>query len=384
MLTVAGVTAIVMLAATALTLALTDHEQRRMDAFGAAAAHALSQLAAEPLMRRDRMHLGVIGNRLAEAPEISGVASYTPDDRVLASTGSTGTPRYEAPVTVDGNVVGHVRVTLDAAAFAEGSAARALALVAIAMLTPLLVATGWALARAFREDRLPLVPPRPSWLRLRRSVSATDDPATAPAAPPPDPAPDIRHYLLAVNLYNQLTLDPTHREFELSLCTELAEAVAEVHHGQVVALPGTGILVDFDHMDTPDRAFDVVCAAFTLIRLLHDEAPFGHYRLGMNMTQRPADEALPLDDPVIADAALLSALGKDGSLAVAAPLVHALGDAARLTARPLANPLLDELTTSTRDCMLVTGVCPPHAAAVVEEAEALKAQREATSNPSTF
>lgn len=366
--------------AAQIILMVTDRQQQRMDRFGNVAAGTLAQLVVEPLMHQDRMHLGVIGNRLAATPEISGVASYALDDRELASTGDMDGPQYTAPVIIDDNVVGHVRITLDPESFVEGGAGRLSALLVTALLVALAIAIAWSLAGAVRRGDLAASPAH----RARPPSAPERGAATDPIADVHQPAPEIRHYLLAVNLYNQLSLPPNEREFEQSLCVELAESVAEIYQGQVVALPGIGTLVDFDHTDDEDRAFDVICAAFTLIRLLSYEAPFGHYRLGLNLTERPADEPLPIDDPAIADAALLSALARDGTLAVSAPFSRAMSDQERLMVQPLVNPLLDELTASSSGCLLVADLQPPFRALVAQQADQLKSQRATISSPSTF
>ncbi|MFW6094576.1 MAG: hypothetical protein ACODAC_11435, partial [Pseudomonadota bacterium] len=71
---------------------VTDDAPARRDRFGAATARALAELAVEPMMKQDRLHLGVLGNRLVETPEVAGVATYSADDRVLASTGTLDAP----------------------------------------------------------------------------------------------------------------------------------------------------------------------------------------------------------------------------------------------------------------------------------------------------
>ena len=384
-LAAAAATAVLILLAVQLTLLVTDHERDRMDRFGTAAVRALAELAVEPLMRQDRLHLGVIGNRLAETPEISGVASLSSDHEVLASTGDLQGPQYTRPVTIDDSIVGYVRVALHPPAFTGSSRARNLALLAAAVLIPLLVAVGWTLAAAARSGTLgAALPTRPRW--AQRSERTDSRSAPEPSGEPEEPQPtvEISHYLLAVNLYNQFTLGVNEREFELSLCLELADAVAELYQGQVVNLPGRGVLLDFDDSEDEDRPFQVLCAAFLLTRLLHDEAPFGHYRLGLNMVRRCASEAVPLDDPAVADAALLSALARDGTLAVSAPFAEAMGDCERYLSQPLVNPLLDDLLTSSAGCYLVTGLILPFATQVVQQAEQLKIQRDPISSPSTF
>lgn len=383
-LAVAAVTVLTTALVLWLVLSLTSREEQRMEAFGAAAARGLAELAVQPVMRQDRMHLGVIANRLAELPEIRGVASYSADNQLLTTTGDVQGPHHTQPVTADERIVGYVRVALEPQAFAVSHPARTAVLLGALLVIPFAVAVGWSVGRAARQGRIgPLLPQR----RSRHAAEAGDPADTAQAdehAEAPDPPPLIRHYLLAVNLYNQLTLLPTEREFELSLCTELAESVAEIYQGQVVNLPGVGILVDFDHTDDDDRAFQVVCGAFLLARLLRDEAPFGSYRLGLNLVENPADEALPLDHEAVADAALLSALAKNLFLAMSGPCFAALQGRERLQARPLHNPLLDQLSTSDPGCYLVTELEPSCAGLVLQQAEQLRSQRDAISNPSTF
>jgi uncharacterized membrane protein affecting hemolysin expression len=384
-LAVSAVTVLVTMLMMLLVVSLTSREEQRLDDFGSAAARALAELAVQPLMQQDRMHLGVIANRLAELPEIRGVASYSADNQLLTTTGDLRGPHHTQPVTVDDSIVGYVRVALEPEAFTSGHPARSTALLLAALLIPFVVAVGWSMARAARQGRLTL----PASMTTRRHTlhepPSTTDSADSDVTPEDqEPPPDVRHYLLAVNFYNQLSLSASEREFESSLCTELAEAVAEIYQGQVVKLPGVGTLVDFDHVDDDDRAFQVICGAFVLARLLRDEAPFGIYRLGLNVIEQPADETLPLDHEAVADTALLSALAKDMTLAVSQQCFDIVVDSDRLHTRPLHNPLLEQLSTSTPGCRLITDLEPSYTSLVVQQAESLRSQREAISNPSTF
>lgn len=359
-----------------LIITLTDRQDARTANFGDALARATAELAVEPMIRDDRMHLGVIGNRLSEAPEVRGVATYDAGERLLASTGDLPPPHFTAPVVVDAEIIGYVRVAVDPGALAAAHPARAPALLAAALLLPLLVAVGTTLARTLPGGAA-------AWQRREPagSGSVSEDAAAPPVADEPI---STRHYLLAVNLYNQLSLQPTEREFELSLCMELADAVAGVYQGQVVALPGVGVLLDFDDTGDPDRPVAVIRAAFLLSRLLREEAPFGIYRLGLNVAECPAEHALPLNDPAVADAALLSALAKDLNLAVAEPCMASLAGSERVTSSCLINPLLDELATSGPGCALITGLAPEDNVTLAREMEALRSQREAITSPSAL
>lgn len=401
MLTVAALTALVTLAGVALALALTDPTAARMERFGTTTTQALAKLAVEPLLEQNRLHLAVIGNRLAALPEIAGVASLSADQRTLATTGTLGQPQFSAPVTIDDSIVGYVRVALNAEAFRTANTPRTVALVIAAALAALAVAVGLAVAGAARRgDVAELLGRRPAWLGNRTGRPATEeDPAAGTEPDTPPPAADVPHYLLAVNLYNQLSLKGDQRDYELSLARELAEAVAEQNQAQVRALPGVGVLVDFVPGFPPageqpvgdqpageyeDRPHQVLCAAFALARLLHEESPFGRYRLGAHLILAAPDAELTPEDDAVADAALLSALAPDMTLAVSQPFAAALAPMDGMTARALVNPLLDQLGSSSPDCHLITALEEPYAAMATEQAEQLEAQREATSSPSTF
>ncbi len=375
------------------TWSLLDPRDERMDRFGAATVGALGQLCIEPLLKQDLLHLGVIGNRLVELDAVAAVATYTVDNQLLTLTGVMEGPQYSESISIDGTIVGHVRIALDPAAFDSGITApenRSL----VTTLTALIIlgsAFGAAilvpLLREWRAGRLVFRAPNlRDRMRNRGNQdapaqdAAEEDASTVEAEPPPT----VLHFLLGVNLYNQLSLKGVEREFELSLCTELAEAVALEYQGQVVSLPGLGALVDFDDTDQEDRAFQIVCASFALSRLLRDEAPFGIYRLGLHLVSRAGDEPLPVDHPAVRDVALLSALARDNTLAISESMVDAIDQPERLVARPMANVLLEELSTSGPDCQLVTDLAGPEKAQVLQLVDSLKTQRDSIASESTF
>jgi len=390
-----GALASALLTALLLMLAWTllDPRDERMDRYGEATVAALGDLCMEPLLKQDLLHLGVIGNRMVELDEVAGVATYTSDEQLLTLTGQIESPEYRRAISIEGSVVGHVRIALDPAAF-DGSitdpAKRSTVLTvtfSIVIGAGLLVAMLASVLREWRAGRLELRAPDLG-ARIRRvragAGALAEEEIEEEPEPEPEPPEPIRHYLLGVNLYNQLSLKGVEREFELSLCTELAEAVALRYQGQVVSLPALGALVDFDHTDTEDRAFQIVCAGFALSRLLGDEAPFGHYRLALHLTTRPGDEPLPLDHPAVRDVALLSALAKDDTLAISQTLYEALERTERLETRSMSNVLLDELTTSGPGCRIVTDLEATEKSQVLQLVDSLKTQRDSMASESTF
>jgi hypothetical protein len=348
----------------------------------------------EPLLKQDLLHLGVIGNRMVALDEIAGVATYTVDDQLLTRSGAMEGPQYTKSISIEGTEVGRVRIALNPAIFdgmladpAKRPIVTTLAAL-IVLICALVTAASLTAYREWRAGRLVVRLPDLGDRLRRRMQSAVETEQESAAAEVEDAAPEppqeIRHYLLGVNLYNQLSLKGVEREFELSLCTELAEAVALEYQGQVVSLPGLGALVDFDHTDAEDRAFEIVCAGFALARLLRDEAPFGNYRLALHVASRPGDEPLPLDHPAVRDVALLSALARDGTLALSETLVAALQGVDRLEARPMVNVLLDELVTSGAHCQIVTDLATPDKTRVLQLVDSLKTQRDSIASESTF
>ncbi len=363
---------------------LTDQQQARVDRFGESIADILAGLSIEPLLKQDRMHLGVLSNRVTEAPEVSGVGVFTLDDQVLALSGELGSPQYTRTVAFDDSVVGYVRVSLNRTAFADGleHTGRALGILLVIVISPLLVAAGLTLKGQLRSGALTSYGSKPPEA-MDAEMGEADD-GTADEAMVEESAIEIRHYLLAVNLHNQLSLSPGEREFELSLCLECAEDVTSLYQGQVVQLPGVGVLIDFDHTQDPDRAFQVVCAAMVLARVLREESSFGVYRLGLHLITRPADESLSLDDPAVADAALLSALAKELNLATSGSCHAAFTRLERLDIQAITHPLLDQLTTCPHECYLVTDLAPNYRTLVLQQTETLTGQRRSTARESTF
>jgi hypothetical protein len=185
-------------------------QEEDRQALGESLAAGLAGLAVEPLTNRDRIALGVLANRLVALEQISGITVYTVDDEMLAISGDNqrGRPVTQA-ITQDNNVVGYVRIMLipNPASAGDGYTAQGLA---ITLLIPLLIVGLWQLP----------------WQRLRLPAAPLEVvPIAAPEAKPPPP---VAHGLLAVNLFNQLTLKPDVREWELAHALAVAESVADL------------------------------------------------------------------------------------------------------------------------------------------------------------
>ncbi|MFB3106158.1 MAG: hypothetical protein ACE1ZA_14735 [Pseudomonadales bacterium] len=344
---------------------LTDEREARLEQFGSSIAKSLAYLCVEPLMKQDRIHLGVLTNRVAEIPEVVGVAIYTVDDKVMALSGTPANgANYTEMVTSGDTIVGYVKLSVDRLAFERGdSSARSLRYslsALVILLTPFFILVVSNVNNNRKLTR-----------RIIPTQSQDDQAETRP------------HYLLAINLYNQLNMTPAEGELELAYGLTMAEQVANLYQGHAVYLPGTGILVGFEHNEGHDRAFQVMCAAFVLVHLLDEDAGRGTYRLAVHELLLPGNKNLEVSAPEVADTVLLSALAKYKTVAVSDRFYVRILRRERLLSQRLDNPLLAELTTA-QACYLITGLSRAYADLITQQVERLTAQGDSTTSESTL
>jgi uncharacterized membrane protein affecting hemolysin expression len=352
-------------------LSLHDHDTARAaddQALGQALAAGLARLAVEPLANRDRIALGVLANRLVALDQINGITVYTVDDEMLAISGDTqrGQTVTEA-ITRDNSVVGYVRIMLAAPAGASGTENRWMA-IAVMSFSPLLLVALWQLP--WQQFRL-----TSAHRKINSEIHLSE----------PEPAAPVAHTLLAVNLFNQLTLKPELRDRELSHAHHVAEAVAERYDAEVVSLPGTGLLLHFAGSDAPDRPYQTLCAAFLLARLLFKENSHGQYRLGLHTVMLVDDEEPLLEMLEVQDTALLSAVARPATLAVSHALFQSIPDPSRVVATPMRNRLLNQLESTAAEAWLVSGVDEFSQLQIEQHADNLSySSAAATPSESTF
>lgn len=338
--------------------ALNDPDQLRHDAYGRSMSTGLAQLAIEPLLTHDRITLGVIANQAADIPGVSGVEIVTVNEQALASSGSLSNARvYQSPVTFNDQIMGAVRVALSEPPSHLGDA------VAVAAVT--LIAAPF-LALALLSIRLqPPLPRQPARLEVELHT------------------PRERHFLVAVNLYDQLGMEPTQRVAELNYARIAAGKVAGLYGGDVENLPGTGLLLDFNDGGDADRPWQVLSAAAVLSELLDEEA--GDYRVAIHVGDAPVGHRVLLDEQAVGDAALLSALAKPATLAASSVFSACLDRGGELVERTvIEHPLLEELATVGPDSVLITALSAPQQDLVQHQAAHLAGHRPATASESTF
>ena len=322
-----------------------------MARFGETAARDIAFLAAEPLLRQDRIRLSLLAGRMVKHPEVRRIAIHTVDEQPFVVVGASA-PRdaspYAKPVMVDATVVGNVRITLNADTFGL-PVRQLLAETWFYWLAGLVIVAGafqcgWLLATRLRQSR------------------AAADIASCESAVDSDAATDMATCLLVANLFKCAgpTLDQRERVLREGLA--IAEQVAASHDGVASKLPDTGLLLAFDATERNDRAFDVVCAALDLRRRLvawqteqtsRHEMPFDAAPLPFRYCIDATTEALgthaqALDaEPRIRAIVLLASLARDGEIIICERAYADLAEPERLVLDDFNNPAVALVSDET-------------------------------------
>jgi len=347
-----------------LLWSLSRDEEAHIDQFGGAIVGALSSQIVEPLVNRDLIHLGVLINRVSALPAVNGASVHGIDSEPLALSGDLNSGRvFIEQVVGNGRSLGVLRIHVDESRFDTGlSFAFLLASAVWITLVPLVVLGASQISLSALDFRTS----RPSAAEARQAAAEV-----LAALPEPDPEPC---YLVTVNLFNQLSLTPDQCEGELAFARMTAERVAALHHGEVLSLPGTGLLLAFDGGHSDDRPFHVLCAAFALCRLLAEGESLGRYRLGVHMLTLEADEDLSVSADPVKDAAILSALAKDNTIIASRALVDQVPYQQRLVLEDMRHPLLEELETIGGGAALAKALAPPHDDLIAQQLLELKGE----------
>ena len=342
-----------LLAGWALETERRASEQAR---FGTALAAQLAARAEEPLLRQDRVSLGVATNRVAARAEVRQVAIHTMDGRPYVVAGEPpgpGATVFVEPVEVADEVAAEVRVALNDGAFGTPFA-RALAIAWPFWAVGLTVTLALALfgGRAF------------AWWR-----GAAQAPDARTAAPPAAATvePPAGATLVVANLFaDAATLQGAPAD-ALAAAANIAERVATVYGAQAATLPGTGCALTFRDDAGPDRHFNAVCATLLLRRLLERwqaaAAPQGEGEARGHLFRYAVDHfagAVPVPSELpgaeaASEVLLLSSFVHNGEIVIGESAL-ALAGAERLVVEPLDNPAARALTTAAIPGGLVRGV----------------------------
>lgn len=333
--------------AVALTTWHVVNDQWRvaaMDRYGGALAEDLAHLALEPLLSQDRIRLGVLAERLARRPEVRRIAVYTVDNRLFVVAGeahSADVPTFIRPIAVQDTVAGDVQVALNADRFG---------LSVIGLLE-----RGWfAILGGF--VLVVVVAAYISHASRQRQRARSE----AEVGPPPEPT-----YMLVANLIAAKGTSATQRSRTLRRGMAVAERIANLYAGQAEQASDSGVLLRFRATSTPERGFEVVCAALLLRRMLNgldrsngDDLPslsaddarsIAPFRYGLDLSGNGASTDAGSTGPTarvspFANVLLLSSLAPPGELAIGETAYDAIDRPLRLKVDDLDNPATQALS----------------------------------------
>ena len=240
--------AVAVSAATELYFA---HERNleAMERFGQQTVDGLAVLAAESMLRRDRIRLGLLATHLIEREKLRSVEIYASDGAPLVVEGSprTDAPAYTQHAAIEDTAAGRVRITLDAERFrapAETLLARSAGFLAAGLL--LVVGGAYFYARPRPRDHF---------------ASAADD---------ADEAEGGGEFVVVASVFPRRAAETESGAEAVARAVSIAERVANLYAGEAVPWREAGVALKFRGTPSEDRAFDVVCAALLLGRLLSE------------------------------------------------------------------------------------------------------------------
>ena len=278
-----------------------------MAQFGKAAAREVAFLAAEPLLRQDRIRLGLLAGRMVERRQIRRIAIHTADEQLFVVVGASagrGGSLFSEPVAVENVVAGEVRMTLDADAFGL-PAQRLLAETWLYWLAGLVLVAG-----ALQGGSLLATRPRPA--------------AGAEDVAPPTATTDQHAgtYLLVASLFRRAGVSADDRKRTLGAALAIAEQVAAEYGGAAAELLGNSLLLAFEPAEGGDRALEVVAAALDLRQRLEANQPAScaatpaSFRYCLDAIEQPLgdDPQALAAKPHARAVVLLSSLAPDGEI----------------------------------------------------------------------
>lgn len=348
-----------------------QHNVRAMERFGSQLADDLAYFAVEPMMRSDRIRLGLLAKRMADRPEVRSIEMYNVDGTELVIEGS---PRpdgaaYLSQVAIQNTVAGHVRVMLRADQFQPATSAFLRQSWALLLAGFVVVAgVGYGYGRLSTRER--------------RAAMAAE-----PRHDDPEPS---RFYVLVATVFPHSDADADASAELLQRSMAIAERVANLYAAEAVPWRDTGLAVLFPASSSDDRAFEVVCAALLIQRLLgapqHKDEPGDaapptpeplprQFRLGLDLvTGDWVDDQSAVVDAASAEAvAVLGSLAPDGALVLGRAAYGAVGNAERIRLQPFANAAFETLSGTAVPEGIVVGTDTSHDELIAQQAEMVTA-----------
>ena len=351
-----------------------------MSTLGAQMTNDLAYHAVEPMMLPDRIRLGLLASRLVKRPEVRSVEMYSVDGTPLVVEGNARPDgvAYVSQVAIQNTVAGHVRVTLHAEHFR--------------LPISLLVTQAWPSLGAGFILTVGCI------YFGGRIVASRRRPV--PAGTPKPDEPDRENgqvYLLLATLFRAGELSHQERQHRLRHGMSIAERVANLYAGDALAWSDGGVALAFQATTSADRAFEVVCAAMLVQRLLNEQSTTDAPPAAAadDKPEKPGDSAsrpfrLALDlvedswrdrPESIADAqpaqvlAVLASLAPNGGLVIGNAAFAAIDEPERLELRAFENPAVQALLNEAVPRGIVTGTDADHEALIARQAELIAATR---------
>lgn len=345
-----------------------------MSRYGNAVAEDLAHHAVDPLLRRDRIQLGLLTNRVAARPEVRRIAIHTVDEKLFVVAGSTASgsaPTYIRPITVQDTVAGELNVMLNADSFA-------VPITRVIADSWQFVLAGLALTVfSFYFGR--------RW--GSRGAAARGSAKTSLQTP-------MKEFVVAADLPRQSASEVAEREALLANAMTVAQRVSNLYAGHAAALADAGIVLVFPTGGSNDRAFEVMCAAWLVRRLLASEPGTGKdaghaFRYGVDFSET----GVPVHDGTVKASAvsnvlLLASLAGAGELVLGQTAYEALDHPDRLHLEELENPAVEALSSAVViPCGKVCGIAVEYDALLARQSEVLArstTDRQVKGEPAAF
>ena len=339
-----------------------------MSRYGNTVAEDLAYDAVDPLLRRDRIQLGLLTNRLASRPEVRHIAIRTADERLFVVAGRATTetaPTYSRPVTVEDTVAGDVTVTLNPDSFAPPIAE--------------ILNQSWQFVLAGLAATV-FVFHFASRLGSSRKTASGAGPVSRGVPP--------KAFVVVANL----PLRSAEREPLLARGEAIGRRIANLYAGHAAALPGSGIVLAFPVSGSSDRCFEVLCAALLLRRLLSEngapgidadgdddapadvpDGPSGAFRYGVDFSEAGAGIQGGIVKPsAVSDVLLLASLAGAGELVLGQAAYETLDRPERVEIEQLHNPATEALSSGVAmPCGKVRRVARDYDALITRQAEVI-------------
>ena len=333
------------------------HERnlQAMERFGEETADDLALLAAESMLRRDRIRLGLLATHLIERGKLRSVEIYASDGAPLVVEGSprTDAPAYTRHAAIEDAAAGQVRITLDAEHFrapTQTLLARSAGFLAAGLL--LVVGGAYFYARPQPRDHF---------------ANSSDD---------VDEAEGGGEFVVVASVFPRRAAQTESGAEAVAGAVSIAHQVANLYAGEAVPWRGAGVALTFRATPSEGRAFDVVCAALLLGRLLSEPRADERtaFRTGLDLVGDDGVEAV----------AVMASLAPDGGLVVGRTAYAAVADAERLRLTPLDNPAYEALAGDAVPQGIVTGTDAEHEALIAHQADLVRDGSQAVARSSTL